>query len=119
MDNTEIIIYIIVISIVFISAFAKKRIKAPTKETQQPPQSHQPQPMVSPVIDRIANTTTDSDKFDHYSWDDGYDNNTEVKNETEVVEKPTPLVNNSNISLNSVEELRRAVILSEILERKF
>ncbi len=107
MDNSEIIIYIIVIAVVFISALAKKSVI-----NNNPEQSN--------------NTTNnnlkenDTPLSEQYNWRDSRTENTEISAEDEeYYNKPEQITPKTSLPLNSAEELRKAIIVSEILKRKF
>ncbi|MFI3240877.1 MAG: hypothetical protein R3Y22_09920 [Bacteroidales bacterium] len=109
MEYSDILIYIIVISVVFISTLAKKRGTDPNPIDKKPTQTN--------------NSTNERPKHekslaDKYNWTDNYNKTTKIPevNNSDPTPEPT---SNSSLPLNSAEKLRQAIIVSEILKRKF
>lgn len=112
MDYSEILIYIIVISVVFISTIAKKRvINNNSTQTHTKPQETK----------RSTNKIPKIPRTEKYNWRDniGKTETPTPKAEDSPAPVSTPAPAKSPLPLNSADELRQAVILSEILKRKF
>lgn len=109
MDNSEIIIYIIVISIVFISALAKKRVVNPT-EQEKTTEGRGSRDATNKSVKR------ETPLAQRYEWSDNYKKTKTIEEDDSFRSEERPKI---DIPLNSAEELRKAVIVSEILKRKF
>lgn len=109
MEYSDILIYIIVISVVFISTVAKKRGETSKQVDKKPTQANN-----TPN----ENLTQVKPLADRYNWNDN-SNRIKIDTEDNIFEETPKPATNTSLPLNSAEELRQAVIVSEILKRKF
>ena len=125
MDYSEIIIYIIVISIIFISSFKKKKTsqtKPKNVEQQQRNIPNIPQPPIpnnSPPQQVNRKIPESPDKVSRINSIPNL--NTTVDNTATDTDKQEDIYNDisKNVPKLNREELRKAIITSEILKTKF